>query len=208
MPQEINFYQRSFRQETPIFSSGVVAPVMAAVAVMMLLGYGYAWKQVEGLQAELKVVAQQEAAALDRLEKLRPIINSVTGEKSLSEQLEDALRTLEEKQTVLTLVNGATLGDTQGFSRHLKSLALQTGDGLWLTQITLSGTGEKTELQGLARRPELVPTYVQNLAGEHPFAHQRFQQFQIKRPEDTVGDVVEFSMNSEPIVPSGLAAVR
>jgi len=208
MRQQINFYQGSFRQETPIFSSDVVTRAMVAVTVMMLLGYGYAWQRVEGFQAELKVVAQQEAAALERLETLRPIINSVTGEKSLSEQLEDALRTLEEKQTVLALVNGTTLGDTQGFSRHLKSLARRTVDGLWLTQITLSGTGEKTELQGLARRPELVPTYVQDLAGELPFAQQRFQQFQINRPEDTVGDVVEFYMNSEPFAPSGLAAVR
>ncbi|MGI9307794.1 MAG: PilN domain-containing protein, partial [Gammaproteobacteria bacterium] len=122
--------------------------------------------------------------------------------------LEAALRTLAEKQTVLALVNGSALGDTQGFSRHLKSLAMRTVDGLWLTQVTLSGTGEKTELQGLARRPELVPTYVQTLAGESPFAQQRFQQFRITRPDDTVGDVVEFSMNSEPFAPSGLASVR
>lgn len=208
MRQDINFYQGSFRQEAPYFSAAFVAQALVAATIVMLLGYGYAWQRTEGLQAELEGLARQEARALERLEKLRPIIKSVTGEKSLSEQLEDALQTLDEKQTVLALINGTTLGDTQGFSRHLRALARQNVDGLWLTQITLSGTGKKTSLQGRARQPELVPAYVQKLAGERPFAAQRFQQFQINRPDEANDRAVEFSMNSEPFVPTGVAGVR
>ena len=208
MRQDINFYQGSFRQESSFFSATFGAQALIAALVVMLLGYGYAWQRTEGLHAELEALAQQEAQALERLEKLRPIIKSVTGEKSLTEQLEDALRTLDEKQTVLALINGTTLGDTQGFSRHLRALAKQNVDGLWLTQITLSGTGDKTSLQGRARQPELVPSYVKSLAGERPFAAQRFQQFQINRPEEVTDGTVEFSMNSEPFAPTGVAAVR
>jgi len=208
MRQEINFYQVSFRNEAPLFSAAVLAQAMVAIAVVMLLGYGYAWQRVGGLQAELLVVTNQEAAALERLETLRPIIDSVTGEKSLAAQLEDALRALDEKQIVLALVNGSTLGDTRGFSRHLRSLAMQRVDGLWFTYIRLSGTGESTSLRGHARRPEMVPAYVQNLARETPFAEQRFQQFEINRPGDAGEDVVEFSMTSEPFAPTGVAAAR
>jgi len=208
MQQQINFYQRSFRPQTPFFSGAVITQSLAAVAIMMLVSYGYAWQRVEAMQSELQLVARQETAALERLKKLGPIINSVTGETSLAAQMEDALQTLENKQFMLSLVNGSTLGDTQGFSRHLRSLALQNLDGLWLTQITLSGTGAKTQLRGRAQRPELVPTYVQALAGERPFAEQRFQQFQINRPNDTADDIVEFAMSSEPFAPDSLAAAR
>jgi len=208
MRQEINFYQRSFRQQTPFFSGAVIAQSLAAVAIMMLLSYGYAWQRVEGLQSELQIVAKQETAALERLEKLGSIINTVTGEQSLAAQMEGALQKLESKQFLLALVNGNTLGDTQGFSRHLRSLALQNLNGLWLTQIMLSGTGAKTQLRGRAQQPELVPTYLQALAGERPFAEQRFQQFQINRPNDTADDIVEFAMSSEPFASDSLAAVR
>ena len=208
MRQDINFYQGSFRQESPLFCATFGAQALVAAAAVMLLSYGYAWQRTEGLNAELVALGQQETRALERLEKLRPIIKSVTGEKSLTEQLEDALRTLDEKQTVLALINGTTLGDTHGFSRHLRALAKQNVDGLWLTQITLSGTGKKTSLEGRARQPELVPSYVQGLAGERPFAAQRFQQFQINRSDELTDGTVKFSMNSEPFVPTGVAAAR
>jgi hypothetical protein len=208
MRQEINFYPDSVSEQMPFFSAVVIAQSLSAVAIMMLLSYGYASQKVAGLQAELQLVANQETAALERLEKLGPIISAVTGDKSMATQLEDALRTLENKQLLLALVNGSTLGDTEGFSRHLRSLALKGVDGLWLTRITLSGTGEKTRLRGQAQRPELVPTYVQGLASEQAFAAQRFQQFQINRPDDPADDFVDFSMSSEPFAVAGLAAVR
>jgi hypothetical protein len=208
MHQDINFYQGAFRRQAPFFSAAFMAQALAAALLTMLLGYGYAWQRTDGLQAELVLLAQQEAQAIERLEKLRPIIAAVTGERSLAELLDDALRTLDEKQTVLALINGTALGDTQGFSRHLRALARQNVAGLWLTQITLSGTGKKTGLRGRARQPELVPAYVQNLAGERPFSTQRFQQFQINRPDEATDGTVEFSMNSEPSSPTGLASVR
>lgn len=208
MRQEINFYQGSFQEAVPLFSAAVFLQAMAAVTVVMLLCYGYAWQRVEGLQVEMEIVANQESAALERLEKLQPVIKSVAGKQGLTAQLEDALRTLDEKRIVLTLVKGTTLGDTQGFSRHMRSLAAQRIDGMWFTHIRLSGTGETTSLRGHARRPELVPTYVQNLARERPFAAQRFQQFEINRQAEVAGDVVEFSMNSEPFASSELAVGR
>jgi hypothetical protein len=206
--QDINLYQASFRQQAPLLSAVVMAQSLAAVAVVMLLTYGYAWQEVSGMQAELQIVVGQESAAIARLEKLGPLIKSITGEESVTAQLNEALRTLETKQDMLTFVNSTELGDRKGFSHHLKSLATQSIDGLWLTQITLSGTGEATRLRGRAQRPELVPSYVQGLATEQAFAAQRFQQFVISRPDDNGGDIVDFSMSSEPFDSTGLAAAQ
>lgn len=204
MQQQINLYQPDFREETKAFSAVGALQACGVGILMMALAYAFTAYRLGGLETDLEVIAAQEAMALDHTQKLAPVIVAVTGERSLSDRLDDALRTLEERQTVLSLVQGSALGDTNGFSRHLQSLARQQLDGLWLTHVTLSAMGDKTLLRGRAREPELVPAYVQRLAAEPPFAGQRFQRFQIDRPEGE--GVVEFSMTSEPS--PTLSAVR
>jgi hypothetical protein len=107
---------------------------------------------------------------------------------------------LAERQAVLNLIQGSTLGDTRGFSRHMRSLARQDIDGLWLTHSVLSALGDKTRLEGKAIRAELIPLYVQGLTSEAPFAEQRFQRFQIDNPVDDEETALRFSMDSDVLL--------
>jgi len=206
MRQQINLYQPDFREESKSFTAIGAAQACGLAVLVMLLAYGFTAQRLTGLHTDLEVIAAQEAMALDHAQKLGPIIVAVTGERSLADLLDDALGTLEERQTILSLVQGSALGDINGFSRHLQSLARQQLDGLWLTHITLSALGDKTLLQGRARAPELVPVYVQRLSAETPFAGQRFQRFEIDRPEDD--GLVNFSMTSEASATPTLSAAR
>lgn len=196
MHQQINFYRAEFRNPETSFGATSIAIGCAAVVVAMLLVYVFAVGQLSGIDKELHIVSQQEAAALEQLERIQPLIGAVNGEQTWSQRLDDATRTLEEKQLVLSLVQGSTLGDTLGFSRYLHSLARQDTDGLWLTRISLSAQGTRNRLQGKALRAESVATYLQRLAGEPPFARQRFNQFQIEGPSSGE-QAVTFSMNSD-----------
>ncbi len=197
MRQEINFYQPEFRDEDPEFGAMTLIKASGAIILVMLLAYAFAAQKITSIGNELTIVAQQEVAAMTRLEKIRPVINAVSGEQSWADRLEEATQSLEQKQLVLSLVQGSTLGDTLGFSRHLRSLARQDTDGLWLTQINLSASRDKNRLQGKALRAELVATYLQNLAEEPPFATQRFYQFQIDGPDKDDSGIVSFSMDSD-----------
>ncbi len=98
---------------------------------------------------------------------------------------------------MLELIKGSAFGETQGFSRHMRALARQDVEGIWLTRIVLAGESHKTRLEGRALRAELIPLYVQELTTEEPFAEQRFQRFQIDSPEDETDTAVYFSMDSE-----------
>lgn len=196
MHQQINFYRAEFRNTETSFGASSIAVGCAAVAAAMLVVYMFAIGQLSGIDKELQIFSYQEDAALQRLEQMQPLIGAVSGEQTWAQRLDDATRALEEKQLVLSLVQGSTLGDTLGFSRYLRSLARQDTDGLWLTRISLTAQGNRNRLQGKALRAELVATYVQRLADEPPFARQRFNQFQIEGPAD--GDtVVTFSMDSD-----------
>ena len=200
MKQQINLYHAEFRPQTRMFPAWFMLQTAAIVVLGMLLAYLFAQQRIDGVEHELEVVARQETAALDRLQNIGPLINAVTGETNWSQQLDDSLRMLAERQAVLNLIQGSTLGDTKGFSRHLRALSRQDLDGLWLNHIALSAMGDKTRLEGKAVRAELIPLYVQGLATEAPFANQRFHYFQIENPADDGETAVSFSMGSDVLL--------
>lgn len=184
MQQNINFYQSQFRERAVRYPAVLLLQVCAAVLVTMVLIAAYASLRVSGVESELGIIAQQEAAAVERLENLRSTIEAVVGETSWAERLETASAELAEKEASLRLIGGTELGNAEGFARHLKSLARQATNGLWLTNIALSARGDRVWLQGEALAAELVPTYLQDLADEEPFESQRFHRLKIDDSAD------------------------
>ncbi len=200
MTQQINLYQAQFLPQAYQFSPSFMIRAAGITLLAMVVIYGFAWQRVASAEKELQLVTLQETAAIERLENLKPLITSVTGERSWSEQLDDALNSLQERQAVLSLVQGATVDETQGFSRHLRALARQDVEGIWLTHIVLSAMGDKTRLEGRALRAELIPPYVQDLTEDPPFATQRFNRFRIDTPLDESEQALEFSMDTEVLL--------
>lgn len=208
MRQELNFYQARFRERSARFPAAMLLQVCASLVVAMLLLSTYASYQVAGVDRELEVIAHQETAAIKRLENLRSTIESVVGETSWADRLEQASRELSEKEASLRLISGTELGDAEGFARHLKSLARQATDGLWLTNIALSAKGDSIWLQGEALRADLVPMYLQELADEEPFEKQRFHRLEIDRSKDDSSRTVTFVVTSDASVTNGEVLYR
>lgn len=208
MNQQINLYQAQYHPRTRMFPALFMLQAAGILLFAMLLMYAFAQQRIGSVEQELEIVARQEVVATERLQNIGPLINAVTGETNWSEQLDDSLRMLAERQAVLNLIQGSTLGDTNGFSRHLRALARQDIDGLWLTHIVLSALGDKTRLEGRAIRAELVPLYVQGLAAEKPFATQRFHRFQIDSPVDDEEKALMFSMDSDVLLAADAGKVQ
>jgi len=198
--QQINLYQAQFRPQTRVFPAWFMLQATGILLFAMFLMYGFAQQRIAGIEQELEIVTRQESAAIDRLENIAPLIKAVTGEKNWSGQLDDSLRMLAERQAVLNLIQGTTLGDTDGFSRHLRALARQDVKGVWLTSLALSAQGDKTRLEGRAISAELIPMYVQDVTAEAPFAEQRFHRFRIDNPADDNESALHFSMNSDVLL--------
>lgn len=196
MQQQINFYQADYRSVTENFATGSILIACGVIVLAMFLGYGFVMYKLPGIERELQIVNDQEKAAIVRLENLQSSLSVASGDTSWEERLEEARRSLRDQQLVLGLVRDSSLGDIQGFSHHLNSLARQDTDGLWLSYIRVSALGDNTVLEGQALRADMVPAYLQGLAKEPPFATQRFNQFRIERPEDESRDVVTFSVNN------------
>lgn len=203
MYQQVNFYRTEFLTRKQRFGSGGLLVVSGVIVVAMIAAYLFGTYQLMGIKSQLSVAQGQETAALQRLENFNPAGPS-SEQESWSKRLEEAKRALQDQELVLTMVVDSSLGNINGFSEHLTSLARQDTEGLWLSRIRLSALGDNTRIEGRALRPDLVPLYLQGLALEEPFADQRFHQFTIDRPEEEDGakqvneKIVTFSLSSEP----------
>ncbi|MDH3748450.1 MAG: hypothetical protein OER97_09610 [Gammaproteobacteria bacterium] len=200
MNQQINLYSAEFRPETNAFQSMFMFQAAGVLLFVLTMIYVFAHNGVTDTDRELAIVARQETSALERLQNVRPLITSITGEQSWAQQLEDASRMLAERQAALALIQGTTLGDTKGFSGQLRALARQDVDGIWLTHFVLSAMRDQTRIEGRALRAELIPLYVQELTAEPAFAQQRFHRFQIDNPIDENQSALTFSMDSQVLL--------
>jgi hypothetical protein len=205
MQQQINFYRSEFIARKERFGSGSLLAVCGVLIVAMVAAFGYVTYDLAAIKVELNTVNNQEQAAIQRLENFQPTLDGASGDQTWEERLAEAKRLLRDQQIVLTMVRDSAWGDIDGFSRHLRSLARQNIDGIWLSYIRLSALGDNTQLEGQTLRAELVPAYLQSLSVEDPFAEQRFNQFQIDRPEAEDGgakqpstNTLTFSVSSDP----------
>jgi len=206
--QQINLYQKGSLRQIPFFPLMSMLSAAGVAALAMLIIYGFAWQRVVSAERELLVVARQENTSVQRLQSLKPMIDSLTGERSWPEQLADTLRQLQERQAVLSLVQGASRSETLGFSRHLRALARQDVEGIWLTSVRLSANGNDTRLEGRAIRAELVPLFIHKLTAEPPFATQRFTVFRIDGSTETEKPVFLFSVGTNDLLVAAAGPIQ
>ncbi|MEM9404033.1 MAG: hypothetical protein AAGA44_16295 [Pseudomonadota bacterium] len=207
LKQTIDLLPHQDDEAGPAFSIDfMVRAAAAGIATMSLLGW-YASNRIDALQADLDFSSRQEQIALRHLEEAGQTIRHAIGAESWDTRRETLERDLREKQAMLTLLQGEQLGETGGFSPHLRALSRQDIDGIWLTGINLRAAINSTRLNGLTLKAELVPAYVQLLTQEAPFEAEGFQEFRIDSP-DNAGDPLVFAMSGQPSEDLAQASVR
>ncbi len=197
LKQAIDLLPEQDDESGPTFSLDfMVRAAAAGIATMGLLGW-YASDRIEALQADIEFSSRQEEVALRHLEEAGQTIRHAIGAESWDSRRETLERDLREKQAMLTLLQGEQLGETGGFSPHLRALSRQDIEGIWLTGINLRAATNNTRLAGYTLKAELVPAYIQLLTQEEPFEAEGFQEFRIDSPENA-GDPLVFTMSGQP----------
>mgnify|MGYP000709429637 CR=1 FL=1 len=153
MQQRVNFYKAEFRRERQVFGARSMLAACAVILVTMGLGYAFASLKVAGIDKELQIVSQQEVVALQRLEHLQPVIQSVSGQQSWSQRLEEATRILEEKQ-MQELGMGALLSVSRGSRQPAKLIIMEYRGGKPNSKpIVLVGKGLTFDAGGISIKP-------------------------------------------------------
>jgi len=194
--QQINLHQPIFRKQRALFSVDIVLRICAIWAIALGVVYGLGlWKE-RSLLRERDNIAQARDTALSRLEQL----SQQQGAEGHSQKLQDELARLQDqlaqKEGVLRVLASGELGSTAGFAPQLDALADRRVAGVWLTRIALEEGGRDISLQGMASREELLPEYLERLAGDSGFQGARFGDLRLYRAEE--GATLNFELHTQP----------
>ncbi|WP_341936508.1 hypothetical protein [Marinimicrobium sp. C2-29] len=191
--QQVNLYLPEFHpRREPLSARHMGAAVLAALIIMVLWSLwsasrtGQLESQLETERAELQTVQAQVQELTARLPARRG--------DSVEEQVARLRDEVRRREQILRLITRQNLGNAEGFSRQLQTLARQSMEDLALERISLLSGGNYAELSGRVRQPELVPVYLQRLRSEQSFARVGFGVLNVAREPDDRGPGLTFSV--------------
>jgi hypothetical protein len=203
--QQINLFNPAFRKKREFFGAIMLVQAMVVLLVLMLGVYGYQLRQVQGLDKAMKEGAvqldQERARHVSVVAEYAPRPKDMALEKR-AEQLE--LR-LKGDEAVLEVLQGGSLGNTEGYSAYMRAFARQIVNGLWLTGFSIQGSGKDMAIVGRTLQAELVPAYIQRLNQEAVTQGRTFSALELQQPKVApatkdmpaqVANYLEFNLHS------------
>lgn len=195
MTQQINLYQPAVMIKTsPLAARRLLLAVVVGIG-LLLLGYGVVRWQVWRAEGYLADIKAQQLVAQERIADLQQSYSTRQYSETLARQVVQLRAEKAARLPLLTLLADHSPDQFSGFSEHLRGLAREDLDGVWLREIALADGGHSLVLQGSALRAELVPRYVQRLSRQASFAGLEFASLVISRSEERK-EAVDFVLRS------------
>lgn len=193
MKQNINLLQAGPATTAVQPGAWHVAAGLGLLAVALLAAQLWLNSRVGDVQRTTGQLREQVTVLQTQLDELTAARMAGT-DAQLEAELKTLLRELDLRENILGLISGGGAGDVNGFSAQIRSLARQQADGVWLTRVQVQAPQARTTLEGRAINPDFVPAYLRQLSGEPALVGQRFDRFEIERPEQR-GEPVRFALN-------------
>lgn len=190
--QEVNLYLPRLRPSVDYFAPTMVA---RAVGVFLMILVAMALFDAYQNYALVALIEEQQQAMAERQTQLDDVKKRVP--KSQGAHLERTIATMrsqvKRRQAISRLIDGQSIGNTQGFSRQLLALAEYSNDKLSLKGFQLQAGGKRIVLHGHARVAEAVPHYIELLRSSESFNDSVFGPLKIARANS--GHSLNFSLN-------------
>jgi hypothetical protein len=201
MLQQVNLYQPLLRDEQKLFSATTIAAALGIVAAGLLAMAAYSWWRVAQLDRQVQAVQSQEAAQQKLIARANAIVEQGESQQSVENRISAMALELARRQQALRYLHGdgrqnLNAGANHGFAERMAALAHEQLDGLWLTGAVFTADADGFALTGEALRAELVPLYLQRLAGEPALAGTKLQSIEIRKPKTPTGGQIAFSLSS------------
>ncbi len=183
MSQQINLFNPAFRKRREWFTALMLVQALAVLVLTMAGVYGYQYRQAMLLDQQIKSGAANLAREQARLVKVAAEHAPRQKDAALEKRVEEMEQQLQGEEAVLEVLQGGSLGNTEGYSGYMRAFARQTVNGLWLTEFGIKGAGKEMLLGGRALHPELVPAYIQRLNREEATKGRGFAALEMQRPK-------------------------
>jgi len=184
--QFVNLLNPALRARRETLSLGLLAAVLAAVALVLAGGRFYAAYRAESAAAQVAAGEAQLRADQERLVAASRALGAAKPDARLVAELDAARAALHARENALAGLAGGSLGNTEGFAEQFRAFARQSVAGLWLTGFTLSGAGAGIRIEGRALKAEQVPAYIRRLNEEPVFRGRSLAALRIEEPRAPV----------------------
>lgn len=182
MPQQINLYNPAFEAQRALLSLKSALAGWAVVAVLVVALAGYQMIRLRSVEQQERDLAKQVAAAQADAQRLGSELASRRHDPKITEELARLERDVKGRQEVMAVLSSGGLGDTHGFSDHLKAFARQSFEGIWLTGLNIATAGRDVTVEGRALQAADVPGYLKRLNGESAMQGHPFSELVIQEP--------------------------
>jgi Tfp pilus assembly protein PilN len=202
MSQQINLFNPIFLKQKKYFSAVAMVQALALVLIGSLLVSGYTFYQVARLGKEAVATKGRLASTQAQLDSIKAQYAPAAKNAALQEQIRKMEVEVQSLQQLSDILQKSEFGNTKGYSDYLAAFSRQIGDGIWLTGLSLQGSGNEIALQGRALRPELVPGYITRLGREPVMQGKSFASLEMRVPQVEVPAVKDQPRPVRQIVPA------
>lgn len=184
MSQQINLLNPAFHKTFDWLTAKPLAIVTCVLLVILVAISNWATLQADSRERAANQRAEKLKTAQDRLLTMSKTIAESKPDPQLANELANALALLKNREEVMKVLEGGTLGNTIGFAEFLRGFARQVPNGLWLTGFTIGAGGNEMEIRGRMLNPASLPEYIRRLKTEKAFQGRSFASLTILRPEE------------------------
>lgn len=201
MPQQINLYNAAFEPRRDLLTFRKAVAGWAAAAALAAICTAYAGMRLNAIEQQSRAASQQLTAAQADAQRLAGELAARKHDPHVAEEVARLEEEVRGRHEAMDVLRAGGLGDTRGFSDHLKAFARQSFDGIWLTGLSIATAGRDVALEGRATQAAFVPGYLKKLNGESAMQGHPFSELLIQEPAadpaskgDARRDYVEFRL--------------
>lgn len=191
--QEINLYLPEFRPRSEPLNARHMGIVVLVVLLAIVLWSFWSLARTSQLETDLELERETLQGVQEQVQTLTAQLPARRG-ASVEQQMVQLRSEVQRREQILRLITRQNLGNAEGFSLQLQTLARQSMKDLALSRVSLLSGGSYVELVGRVRQPELVPVYLQRLRAEQSFAQVGFGVIDVAREPDDRGPGLTFSV--------------
>lgn len=215
MPQQINLFNPAFLDKRGALSLKTALMGWLAVALISVAFAGYAGMRNRQLAQQEREVAAKVTAAQAEMQRLAGQVAGRKQDPQITAEIARLESEISGRDEVMAVLKGGALGDTRGFSEHLRAFARQSFEGVWLTGLHIAASGQDVAVEGRALRAEQVPGYLRRLNSESVMQGHPFSELLMQAPAPDPGDksrgrppYIEFRLATKSETPAVKAAAR
>jgi len=215
VPQQINLFNPAFLDKRGQLSLKAALLGWLAVALLSVAFAGYAGMRNRQLAQQEREATAKVAAAQAEMQRLAGQVGGRKQDAQIAAEIARLESEIKGRDEVMAVLKGGALGDTKGFSEHLRAFARQSFEGVWLTGLHIAASGQDVAVEGRALRPEQVPGYLRRLNSESVMQGHPFSELLMQAPAPEAGDksgrrppYIEFRLATKSESPAVNAAAR